>query len=66
VALRRDDPPSKESYHLCKNYYETEEEARAQQRAVEPLVNEILCSGIRMVFKLQIINLKKASSVSLT
>jgi hypothetical protein len=25
------------SYRLCKNDYETEEEARAQQRAVEPL-----------------------------
>jgi hypothetical protein len=23
---------------LCKKYYETEEEARAQQRAVEPLM----------------------------
>jgi hypothetical protein len=30
----------KESYRLCKNYYETEEEARAQKRAVEPLMNE--------------------------
>jgi hypothetical protein len=26
-----------ESYRLCKEDYETEEEARAQQRAVEPL-----------------------------
>jgi hypothetical protein len=25
---------------LCKNEYETEEEARAQQRALEPLMNE--------------------------
>jgi hypothetical protein len=31
---------SKESYHLCKKYYETEEEARAQQSAVKPLLNE--------------------------
>jgi hypothetical protein len=33
-------PPSKESYRLCKKYYETEEEVRAQQRAVELLMNE--------------------------
>jgi hypothetical protein len=40
AALRRADPTSKESYRLCKKDYETEEEARAQQWAVEPLVNE--------------------------
>jgi hypothetical protein len=40
AALRRAEPQSKESCRLCKNYYETEEEARAQQRAVEPLINE--------------------------
>jgi hypothetical protein len=34
------DLPSKESYRLLKKYYETEEEARTQQRAVEPLMNE--------------------------
>jgi hypothetical protein len=38
AALRRADPPSKESYSLFKKYYESEEEARAQQRAVEPLM----------------------------
>jgi hypothetical protein len=32
--------PSKEYYRLCKKDHETEEEIRAQQRAVEPLVNE--------------------------
>jgi hypothetical protein len=31
---------SKESHRLCKKDNETEEEARAQQRAVEPLMNE--------------------------
>jgi hypothetical protein len=40
AALRRADPPSKESYCLCTKNYETEEEARAQQRAVEPLMND--------------------------
>jgi hypothetical protein len=40
AALRRADPSSKESYRLCKKGYETEEEARAQQRTVEPLTNE--------------------------
>jgi hypothetical protein len=39
AALRRADHSSKESYRLCKKDYETEEEARAQQRDVEPLMN---------------------------
>jgi hypothetical protein len=40
AALRRADHSSKESYRLCKKDYETEEEARAQQRAVGQLMNE--------------------------
>jgi hypothetical protein len=31
---------SKKSYRLSKEYYETEVEAKAQQMAVEPLMNE--------------------------
>jgi hypothetical protein len=31
---------SKESYRLCKRDYETEEEAKDQQRALKPLMNE--------------------------
>jgi hypothetical protein len=40
-ALRRADHSSKESYRLCKKDYETKVEARAQQRAVEPLMSEL-------------------------
>jgi hypothetical protein len=40
AALQRADPPFKESYRLCKKDYVTEEEAMAQQRAVEPLTND--------------------------
>jgi hypothetical protein len=40
AALRRADPSSKESYCLCKKDYETEAEARAQQNAIVPLMNE--------------------------
>jgi hypothetical protein len=34
------DHSSKESYSLCEKYCETEEEARAQERALEPFINE--------------------------
>jgi hypothetical protein len=39
-ALRRADHSSKNSYRLCKNDSEIEEEVRGQQRAVEPLMDE--------------------------
>jgi hypothetical protein len=40
AVLRLTDPPSKESYRLRKKDYETEEEVRAQHRALEPRMNE--------------------------
>jgi hypothetical protein len=42
VALRRAYHSPKESYRLCKKNYETEEVAWAQQRAVQPLMNELM------------------------
>jgi hypothetical protein len=36
AALRWADPPSKETYRLCKKIQGTEKAAKAQQRAVEP------------------------------
>jgi hypothetical protein len=36
AAWRWADPPSKESYRLCKKDSETGKAAKAQQRAVEP------------------------------
>jgi hypothetical protein len=40
MALLCADHSSKESYCLCKKDYKFEEEAKAQQRAIEPLMNE--------------------------
>jgi hypothetical protein len=39
-GLGRADTPSKYFYRRCKNEYEIEEEVRAQQRVIEPLMNE--------------------------
>jgi hypothetical protein len=36
-ALRRADHSSKEAYRLCKKDYETEEEARAQQKGCKTI-----------------------------
>jgi hypothetical protein len=46
AASRQADHSSKESYRLGKRDYITEEEARAQQRAVEPLMNELVYNTI--------------------
>jgi hypothetical protein len=51
VALRQADHSSKESYRLCKEDYETEEDARAPQRAVELLMNEWILSIILFLSK---------------
>jgi hypothetical protein len=40
IGLGLADHMSKESYHLCKKDYKTEEKAISLQRAVEPLMNE--------------------------
>jgi hypothetical protein len=44
-GLATADHSSKESYRLCKNDYETEEEARSQQRAVEPFIMMMMNSS---------------------
>jgi hypothetical protein len=48
--------PSKESFRLCKNDYETEEEARAQKRSVEPLMNEWMNEWISTDWKTEDLN----------
>jgi hypothetical protein len=50
AALRRANHSSKESYRLCKKDYKSEVEARAQQRAVEPLTNEWKMNTIKCVY----------------
>jgi hypothetical protein len=50
--LRRAEHSSKEFYHLCKKDCEIEEEARAQQRAAEPLIKEKMNeSSLSLSFK---------------
>jgi hypothetical protein len=39
AVLRRTDHLSKESYRLCKKYYESEDDAWAQLKAVQPLMH---------------------------
>jgi hypothetical protein len=41
-ALQRAHHLSKVSYRLCEKDYETDEEGRAQQRALEPLMTELM------------------------
>jgi hypothetical protein len=47
--LRRADQSSKESYRLCKKIYKLKYEARAQERAVEPLEKKILSAEVSKV-----------------
>jgi hypothetical protein len=58
AALWRTDPPYKESYRLCKKYYETKEEgerdAWAQYRAVQPLMNKRMNECMNIGSKLKI------------
>jgi hypothetical protein len=51
AAMRRADNSSKKSYRLCRKDYETEEESRAQQRAVEPQIDRFIYIHLEIIRK---------------
>jgi hypothetical protein len=62
VALRRADHSSKESYRLYKNDYETEEEARDQQMAIDSLMNSLIIVLVSLAIKTEAIQAGIVSS----